>query len=60
MFLNDGRDPATQRRDFPRAASWTSGDGEKLEPGEDVKSLINRSVSQKLSHKKSKEKSTGN
>ena len=57
--LNDGRNPATQRRDFLRAASWTSGDGDKPEPGEDGKSLINRSVSQKLSHKKSKGKSTG-
>lgn len=57
--LNDGRYHATQRRDFLRAASWTSGDGEKPEPGKDGKSLINRSVSQKLSHKKSKKKSTG-
>ena len=51
--LHDGRDPVTQRRDLPRAASWpqSGGDvnGEKRrktnDRGKDERSLINRSVS---------------
>ena len=59
--LNDGRDPATERRDFLRAESWPPGgdvNGEKPEPVKDAGSLINRSISHEPNPKNSKERKT--
>ena len=59
--MNDGRDPATQRRDFLRAESWPPGgdvNGEKPEPVKDAGFLINRSISHEPNPKNSKERKT--
>ena len=54
--MNNGRDPSTQRHDFPKAGGDVTGDKQEPcnEPGKDEKSLI----SQEPSRKKSKEKTT--
>ena len=59
--MNDGRDPATQKRDFLRAKSWPSGrdvNGEKPASVKDARSKINRSVSHDSNPKNSKERKT--
>lgn len=59
--MNDGRDPATQRRRFLRATSWPSGGdviGEKPDPVKDTRPLINRSASHEPNPKNSKERKT--
>ena len=50
--MNDGRDPATQRPSFLRAASWPSGGdviGDKPNPVKDARSLINQNSKERKS-----------